>query len=118
MLAGGPGVGPPGVSGLGGGVDVLQPHLAASHRLAILAAGDHDLPQLLGMALLDRLGNHLNGHGDTKSSGAAPGVTRRRLWQISGNAPPTARARQAPSWLIRLDISTCSAVHGWSDAPD
>jgi hypothetical protein len=58
-LAGGPGVGPPGVSGLGGGVDVLQPHLAASHRLAILGAGDHDLPQLLGAALLDRLGHHL-----------------------------------------------------------
>ena len=43
----------------GGGVEVLQPHPAASHRLATLGAGDHDLPQLLGAARLDRLGHHL-----------------------------------------------------------
>ena len=46
-------------SRLGRRLDVLQTHLAASHRLAILGTGNHDLPELLGAALLDRLGNHV-----------------------------------------------------------
>src|SRR6266487_2833985 len=46
-------------SGVGRRVDVLQPHLAADRKLAILGTGDDDLPQLLGAALLDRLGDHV-----------------------------------------------------------
>jgi SAM-dependent methyltransferase len=50
---------PTGASRLRGRLDVVQAHLSPGHRLAVLGAADHHQPQLLGAALLDRLGHHL-----------------------------------------------------------
>jgi glycine/D-amino acid oxidase-like deaminating enzyme len=40
--------------------NVLEPHLAAGDLFAVIAAGDHHLPELLDLALHDGLGDHFH----------------------------------------------------------
>ena len=93
------------VSRPGGRVDVLQPHLAASHRLAIPDTGDHDLPQLLGAALLDRLGNHIRaptrrGHRKSVTLVTPTASCPRSLtaWQAPVVAKVSMPAVNTPPW--------------------
>src|SRR5829696_3205683 len=44
----------------GGQRDVLEPHLTACDLLAVLGAGDYDLPELLDLALYDGLCEHVD----------------------------------------------------------
>src|SRR3712207_7992813 len=47
---------------------VLQPHLPAGDELPVLDPREHHLPELERAALLDRLGHHVDGARDRKST--------------------------------------------------
>src|SRR3712207_9461653 len=100
LVSGGEQGGPPSRAGP---AHVRQPHLAAGDQLAVVGPGEQHLPELLGAALLHRLGDDLQpplGHRADEvgvvvdAAGELPAVRPRHLRPDAGRGPDD-RARTA-----------------------